>query len=171
MDAFTRDLVAFTPKLRKYAVRLTGTADRADDLVQDTLVKALAKRHLYQPDTNLLGWLMTIQRNLFLAGLRKRNRLVADPDGLMSDAFMAPDDLQAALEARGAIEVIFEMPSPWSDALIDAGLGRTLDEVARDRSVSTGTVKSRLNRARTELAAALGEERRMLKQRRPTFAD
>src|SRR3954470_12886983 len=74
-------LLAATPSLRAFAMSLSGNLDRADDLVQDTLLRAIANIELFQPGTNLCAWLFTILHNLFRSEYRKRIREVEDTDG------------------------------------------------------------------------------------------
>ena len=85
-DASFRDaLLAAVPSLRAFAISLSGNVDRADDLVQDTLVRAIANAHRFEPGTNLNAWLFTILRNLFHSEYRKRRREVEDPDGAYAE--------------------------------------------------------------------------------------
>src|SRR5215218_10422309 len=74
-------LLKAVPSLRAFAISLSGNVDRADDLVQDTLMRALANIHRFEPGTNLNAWLFTILRNLFHSEYRKRKREVEDADG------------------------------------------------------------------------------------------
>src|SRR6185369_7308724 len=80
-NALRDDLLASIPNLRAFAVSLTGSSERADDLVQETLTKAWAKFHTFQEGTNLRAWLFTILRNEFYSQLRKRGREVEDAEG------------------------------------------------------------------------------------------
>ena len=80
-QALRDDLLASIPNLRAFAVSLTGNGERADDLVQETLMKAWAKFHTFQEGTNLRAWLFTILRNEFYSQLRKRGREVEDAEG------------------------------------------------------------------------------------------
>ena len=80
-NALRDDLLASIPNLRAFAVSLTGNGERADDLVQETLMKAWAKFHTFQEGTNLRAWLFTILRNEFYSQLRKRGREVEDVEG------------------------------------------------------------------------------------------
>src|SRR6185503_776541 len=84
-NALREDLLAAIPNLRAFAVSLTGNSERADDLVQETLVKAWAKFHTFQEGTNLRAWLFTILRNEFYSQLRKRGREVEDAEGVMTE--------------------------------------------------------------------------------------
>ena len=79
---FRSDLIAIIPNLRAFAASLAGSFDRADDLVQETLVKAWDKQHTFQPGTNLKAWLFTILRNEFYTQMRKKGREVQDVDGI-----------------------------------------------------------------------------------------
>ena len=81
---FKADLLGAIPNLRAFAVSLTHNSDRADDLVQETLVKAWDKQASFQPGTNLKAWLFTILRNEFYSQIRKRGREVQDTDGAMT---------------------------------------------------------------------------------------
>jgi RNA polymerase sigma-70 factor (ECF subfamily) len=74
-------MLAVVPRLRAFAISLCGNTDRADDLVQETLLRAMAKINSFQPGTNMPAWLFTILRNLFRSEYRKRRREVEDTDG------------------------------------------------------------------------------------------
>ena len=82
IDSGLRDIMlGATPNLRAFAISLTSNVDRADDLVQETLMRAIANIHRFQPGTNMQAWLFTILRNLFHSEYRKRRREVEDADG------------------------------------------------------------------------------------------
>ena len=82
LDPQLRDqILAAVPSLRAFGISLCGNVDRADDLVQETLLRALANIHSFQPGTNMQAWLFTILRNLFRSEYRKRRREVEDADG------------------------------------------------------------------------------------------
>ena len=82
LDPAIRDQVLATvPSLRAFAISLCGNMGCADDLVQETLLRALAHIDSFRPGTNMPAWLFTILRNLFLSEYRKRRREVGDPDG------------------------------------------------------------------------------------------
>ena len=78
--SFKREMLATLPSLRAFAVSLTGKHDKADDLVQDTVMKAWAKQSSFEMGTNLKAWLFTILRNEFYSQMRKRGREVQDSD-------------------------------------------------------------------------------------------
>ena len=107
-QAFKNDLLGAIPSLRAFAVSLAQNADKADDLVQETLVKAWDKQGSFQPGTNLKAWLFTILRNEFYSQMRKRGREVQDSDGLMTarlavhpsqHGMLDLEDFRAALRA------------------------------------------------------------------------
>src|SRR5207302_2806020 len=75
------DILAAVPNLRAFAISLSGNTDRADDLVQETLLRAIANIDSFQPGSNLPAWLFTILRNLFRSDYRKRRREVEDAEG------------------------------------------------------------------------------------------
>src|SRR3989442_12778372 len=80
------DILASVPSLRAFAISLSGNVDRADDLVQETLLRAMANIDSFQPGTNLPAWLFTILRNLFRSEYRKRRREVEDADGSYAES-------------------------------------------------------------------------------------
>src|SRR6266699_931783 len=99
LDASVRDAVlAAVPSLRAFAISLCGNIDRADDLVQETLLRALAHIDSFQPGTNMPAWLFTILRNLFRSEYRKRRREVADAEGRYAE------DLKSPPEQTGRVE-------------------------------------------------------------------
>src|SRR6476620_5067403 len=108
VDPALRDqILAAIPSLRAFAISLSGNVDRADDLVQETLLRALANIHSFQPGTNMPAWLLTILRNLFRSEYRKRRREVEDADGSYADTLKSHPSQNAHLEFeefRGALE-------------------------------------------------------------------
>src|SRR5438046_10544388 len=80
-DSLRDDILASVPSLRAFAISLSGNGDRADDLVQETLLRAIANIDSFQPGSNLPAWLLTILRNVFLSGYRKRRREVEGVEG------------------------------------------------------------------------------------------
>src|ERR1700744_4496044 len=83
--SFKRDLLATLPSLSAFAFSLSGRHDKADDLVQDTIMKAWAKQDSFELGTNIKAWLFTILRNEFYSQMRKRGREVQDSDGLFTE--------------------------------------------------------------------------------------
>ncbi len=154
---FRDGILAALPHLRAFAMSLTGNPDRADDLVQETVLRAWDKRARFQDGTNLQAWLFTILRNQFYSEHRKRQREVEDTDGSFAGRLaVAPEqviklevqDLRAALqrltpEQREALLLVSAQSLPYEEAAAVCG-------------VAIGTIKSRVNRARTRLADLLG---------------
>ncbi|MBN9268939.1 MAG: RNA polymerase subunit sigma, partial [Mesorhizobium sp.] len=99
-QGFKTDLLASIPSLRAFAVSLTQNADKADDLVQETLVKAWDKHGSFQPGTNLKAWLFTILRNEFYSQMRKRGREVQDSDGIMTARLAVHPAQQGQLDIK-----------------------------------------------------------------------
>ena len=99
LDPSVRDtILAAVPSLRAFAISLSGNVDRADDLVQETLLRALAHIDSFQPGTNMSAWLFTILRNLFRSEYRKRRREVEDPEGNYAET------LKSQPEQTGRVE-------------------------------------------------------------------
>ena len=151
-----RDMVAAIPRLRAFAVSLCGNPDRADDLVQETLAKALLNIESFTIGTNLLAWLFTILRNAYYSEFRKRRREVADIDGGLSGMLVSKanqDDHMEYLDFRQALQ---KLPPDQREALILIGAsGLSYEEAAEICKCAVGTMKSRVSRARTRLAELL----------------
>lgn len=148
------DLLAEIPRLRRYARALTGDRTRADDLVQDTLERALGRWRLWRPG-NLRAWLMTIMHNLFVNELRA-NALVEYRD----DAALPEHPVRSAqadsLELRDLERALQSLPAEQREVLLLVGLEEVAyEEVARIVGVPIGTVMSRLSRARSRLRSLM----------------
>jgi RNA polymerase sigma-70 factor (ECF subfamily) len=150
--AIKRDMVAAIPRLRAFAVSLSGNPDRADDLVQETLAKALLNIKSFTVGTNLLAWLFTILRNAYYSEFRKRRREVADVDGSLSGTLVSKanqDDHMEFLDFRNALQTL---PPDQREALILIGAsGLSYEEAAEICKCAVGTMKSRVSRARSRL--------------------
>src|SRR5436853_2885715 len=85
-ESLRDDILASVPSLRAFAISLSGNVDRADDLVQETLLRAMASIDSFQPGTNMSAWLFTILRNLFRSEYRKRRREDEDSDGSYAES-------------------------------------------------------------------------------------
>ncbi len=150
------DLIAIIPNLRAFAVSLCGNPDRADDLVQETLVKAWSNLGSFVEGTNLPAWLFTILRNIYYSEYRKRRREVADSDGAIA-AKLATAPAQIGhmdlLDFRAALQ---HLPNDQREALILIGAsGLSYEEAAQICGCAVGTMKSRVNRARNRLSELL----------------
>ena len=150
------DLIAVIPNLRAFAVSLCGNPDRADDLVQETLVKAWGNLNSFVEGTNLPAWLFTILRNFYYSEYRKRRREVADSDGAIATQLAtapAQTGHMDLLDLHGALQ---QLPGDQREALILIGAsGLSYEEAASICGCAVGTMKSRVNRARNRLAEIL----------------
>ena len=144
------------PALRRFARRLVGPQGDADDLVQETLVKALSASAQFQPGTALKSWLFTIMRNTFCTAYRVRQReRVGIEDAIAAKLSVAPAQDWAVRknEMEAALELL---PDHVRRSLILIAFGTSYDETARICHCEVGTVKSRVNRARKALTESLG---------------
>src|ERR1700744_3615970 len=154
LDPAIRDQVLSTvPSLRAFAISLCGNIDRADDLVQETLLRALSHIDSFEPGTNMPAWLFTILRNLFQSEYRKRRREVEDADGRYADRLKSHPEQNGRVEFEEFRTALAKLPSDQREALILVGAsGFSYEEAANICGCAVGTIKSRVNRARTRLA-------------------
>ena len=153
---FRSQLIAAIPGLRAFGMSLTARGDRADDLVQETLMKAWKHHDSYQPGTNMKAWLYTILRNEFYTQLRKRKREVEDADGAYSGRVIVPAEQNGHLDMADLRIALDKLPEDQREAVILVGAsGFSYEEAAEICSVAVGTVKSRVNRARARLSVLL----------------
>src|SRR5215211_6667325 len=149
-------LLAATPNLRAFAVSLTGSFDRADDLVQDTLLRALSHIDRFERGTNLNAWLFTILRNLFHSEYRKRRREVEDVDGSYALSLRTQPEQTAHVDFKDFQQALAKLPVDQREALVLVGAeGLSYEQAAEICGVAVGTIKSRVNRARNRLAEIL----------------
>jgi RNA polymerase sigma-70 factor (ECF subfamily) len=154
---FRSDLLAAIPSLRAFAVSLAQNADKADDLVQETLVKAWDKQKSFQPGTNLKAWLFTILRNEFYSQMRKRGREVQDSDGTMTGRLAVHPSQDGALDLQDFRRALKQVPEDQREAIILIGAsGFSYEEAAEICGCAVGTIKSRVSRGRTRLTELLG---------------
>jgi RNA polymerase sigma-70 factor (ECF subfamily) len=149
-------MLAAVPSLRAFAVSLCGNVDGADDLVQETLCRALAHIDSFQPGTNLRAWLFTILRNQFRSNYRKRRREVEDGDGRYASHLQMLPEQHDQMQLKDVLAALQQLQSDQREALIlISAAGYSYDEAAVICGCAAGTVKSRVNRARTRLAQIL----------------
>jgi len=149
---FKKDLLATIPSLRAFAVSLSQNADKADDLVQETLVKAWDKHESFQMGTNLKAWLFTILRNEFYSQMRKRGREVQDSEGIMTERLAVHPSQEGKLDLADFREALEKLPEDQREAIILIGAsGFSYEEAAMICNCAVGTIKSRVSRARTRL--------------------
>ncbi len=154
------EIVTHLPALRAFARGLTGNASAADDLVQDTVLKAWSKFHLFQDGTNLRAWLFTILRNSFLSSRRKAAREIADSEGSFAGRLATKPDHDGRLAMQEMAEALNQLPVEQREALLLVGaLGFSVEEAAETCDCAPGTIKSRANRGRSALAQILGLEK------------
>ena len=153
--SFHADLKAILPRLRVYALSLTHDRDRADDLVQETVVKVLAGRKRFRPGTCFSAWVFRIQRNEFISGLRRLRPTVLF-DEVMCNALSHPARQDVGLVMREFLVAFGKLTSGQREALVLAVVdGQSYAHIARHVGVSVGTIKSRISRARDMLELLL----------------
>ena len=150
---FDRGLVRYRPNLIAFACSLGSDFAQADDLVQETLMRALANRHRYIPGTNQCAWLFTILRNLFLSQKRRDWREVELTDHRERITPARGSEVQEeAVYLSELCAALGTLPRPQRTAIVlVAGYGYSLSEVAERERCPVGTIKSRMNRARRAL--------------------
>lgn len=150
------DLARMVPNLRAFARSLCGNADRADDLVQETLVKAWQNRASFAEGSNLKAWLFTILRNTFLSERRKRKYEVEDNDGAIAASVGVNGGQSGHMDMLDFTDALKTLPADQREALILIGAeGFAYEEAALMCGCAVGTIKSRVNRARSRLAELL----------------
>lgn len=154
------DLIAAMPNLRAFAISLCGSSDRADDLVQETLVKAWNKIDTFEKGTNLKAWLFTILRNTYFSQFRKARREVADTDGEYAARLAVKPAQEGHVDVQDLIKAMDVLGAEQREALIlIAAEGFSYEEAAAVADCAVGTIKSRVNRARSKLAEIMEIER------------
>lgn len=154
---FKRELLAALPNLRAFAVSLVGRHDRADDLVQDTIMKAWAKQESFEIGTNIKAWLIKILLNSFYSQMRKNGREVQDSDGILTERLSVHPAQHGALDLQDFRVALNTLPPDQREAIILVGAsGFSYEEAAEICNCAVGTIKSRVSRARQRLQDILG---------------
>jgi RNA polymerase sigma-70 factor (ECF subfamily) len=157
--SFKRELLSTLPSLRAFAVSLSGRHDKADDLVQDTVMKAWAKQDSFEMGTNIKAWLFTILRNEFYSQMRKRGREVQDTDGYFTSNLAVHPSQYGLLDLQDFSKALSDLPEDQREALLLVGAaGFAYEEAAEICNCRVGTIKSRVSRARKRLQEVLGVE-------------
>ena len=139
---FKRELLSILPSLRAFAVSLSGQHDKADDLVQDTIMKA---------------WLFTILRNEFFSQMRKKGREVQDSEGVFTENLAVHPSQYGSLDLQDFRKALDQLPDDQKEAIILIGAsGFSYEDTAEICGCAVGTIKSRVSRARTRLQELLG---------------
>ena len=157
----TRDaLLAQIPDLRASAFLLCGSKDRADDLVQDTVLSAWAHLDDFQAGTNMGAWLFTIMRNRFRTDYRKSRRWVQDVNGQYAERLTSKPEQEGWSISADLRYALAQLPAHQREAIILVGAkGLSLVEAAAVCWCEVGTIKSRTNRGRARLAELLAYTR------------
>lgn len=157
------------PDLRRYARAIAHNPVAADDLVQDSLLRALAKSHLYRPGTNLRAWLFTILHNQHVSDMRRNARtgIAVDPDDAGAALATRPDQ-ETGLVMSSLERALRALPDKQRVLIELVALGElSYEEVAQSHGLPLGTVKSRISRGRTQLRDALEGRGNLCRSSRP----
>ncbi|MBQ2262833.1 MAG: sigma-70 family RNA polymerase sigma factor [Loktanella sp.] len=148
-----------TLALQRRALKLTSNPHRADDLVQETLLKAWTKRDSFRPDSHLRAWLFTILRNTFFSDLRKYRREVEDADGKFAETLYELPRQDHAVAMTELVSAIAKLPDVQRKPLVMMGVyGYSQLETAIACGCTVGTVKSRVSRGRSLLSHAVAHD-------------
>jgi RNA polymerase sigma-70 factor (ECF subfamily) len=160
---FKQELLTVLPHLRAFARGLCGRPDFADDLVQETAIKAWVARDRFTPGTNMRAWTFAILRNHYLSELR-RNRHQAEYDPDSAERLLVMDaDQEAPLHLSDMEMALLKLSPERREALLLVGAGGfTYEEAAKISDCAIGTMKSRVARARDQLAHLLDPERNVI---------
>ena len=153
---FKRALTGAIPHLRAFARGLCGRPDMADDLVQETLLKAWAARARFEPGSSMRAWTFTILRNAWLTDVR-RNRFRGDYDDAVAERILvAPAGQEAPLHLDDLGRALMQLPPERREALLLVGAeGFSYEEAAQICGCAVGTIKSRVGRARAAITAMI----------------
>jgi RNA polymerase sigma-70 factor (ECF subfamily) len=153
------EMLPLIPALRAFAVSLSHDRDRAEDLVQETLLSACRSMDQFEPGTNMTAWLFTILRNHFYSEYRRRRRDVRDVEGSYTNSLVVQPEQLIRTEYEELWVALGNLPKNMRDLLLLVGvIGVSYDEAARICGCAAGTVKSRVHRARQRLAKLLAIE-------------
>ncbi|HEY3694549.1 sigma-70 family RNA polymerase sigma factor [Phenylobacterium sp.] len=152
VQGWREEVVGLIPTLRAFAWSLSHNGADADDLVQETLIKAWSNRARFEPGTNLRAWLFTILRNTYYTHLLRRRREVRDETGAYASTLRCGPMQDWSLAVRTLQAALAELPAKHREALIlVAAAGLSYEEAAAVCGCALGTIKSRVNRARAKL--------------------
>jgi RNA polymerase sigma-70 factor (ECF subfamily) len=156
---FSRELEAALPRLRNFARSLTRDYEQADDLVQETMLKAWAARASFQAGTSFSAWTMTILKNVYLSQ-RRRARFQADWSDALAAKLAAPaGEQEQRVHVADLVRALDKLSPEQREAVLLVAVDvRSYDEAARFAGVPVGTLKSRVSRARQALHALMDRE-------------
>lgn len=156
-DSIRDALVAAIPNLRAFAVSLCGDPHLANDLVQETLMKAWANQNSFELGTNLKAWLFRILRNTYFSDYRKSRRQVQDEDGVAAEQLTSLPQQEGYADLQDFKRMLKHLSADQREALLLIGAeGVSYEEAAAITGCAVGTVKSRVNRARIRLVELMG---------------
>lgn len=162
LEAIRKEVVALLPRLRRFALSLTGNAVDADDLVQDAVERALRNLHRWEEGTRLDSWMYRLTQNVWIDAIRSRKVRAAEPidDAVLERAGIDGErDAQARLEFAATCNAMAKLPEEQRVVVALVCVeGMSYREAADTLDVPIGTLTSRLFRARSTLAAALAGE-------------
>jgi len=155
---FKRELTEVVPHLRAFARGLCGHPDMADDLVQETLLKAWAAQERFEPGTSMRAWTFVILRNVYLTDMR-RNRFRGEYDENVAERILtAPAGQEEPIHLSDMHRALLTLPTERREALLLVGAGGfSYEEAAQICGCAIGTIKSRVARARATLNSMLAE--------------
>src|SRR5499427_9473264 len=169
---FKNELLGLIPFLRAFARSLCGNYESADDLAQETLVKAWQSRNAFEPGTNLKAWLFTILRNQFYSDRRRAWRQAPWDDAAAERVPVARGEQTWAVQLSDTARALKGLPAEQREALILVGEGGfSYEDAAKISNCAVGTVKSRVARARKALTAALDGQAPLSGEPRPAGKD
>ena len=150
------ELVSHLGVLRAFAISLCRNPTLADDLVQETVMKAWKSIATFEPGTNMRAWLFTILRNHYYNVYAKSRREVGDADGILTETLSVKPDHDGRLAYRDFLVAFEQLPDEQREAITLIGAsGFAYHEAAEMCGVATGTMKSRVGRARQRLVELL----------------
>ncbi len=153
------DVIELIPRLRAYARMLTRDMHDADDLVQETLLKALSNIDSFQRGTMLRAWLFTIMRNSFYTNVKKRARERPGAEDCVSSFLSVQPDHDKVIHGKRLLAAIERLPEHYREILVlVVMLGESYEDAAAVCNVAIGTVKSRVNRARKLVMDEMGAD-------------
>jgi RNA polymerase sigma-70 factor (ECF subfamily) len=152
-ESFKAELIALLPKLRGHAMALTGSSAAADDLVQETVMRAWRFREGFQDGSNMAAWVGRILRNTFYTVAVAQKRTVQDVDGRYAAQLVSKPEQEWRVKYGRFQAALLTLPAEAREALVlVVGEGHSYEEAAAIAGCPVGTMKSRVNRARERLA-------------------
>jgi RNA polymerase sigma factor (sigma-70 family) len=154
-----RDLIALIPAMRAFSRTFCRNNTDADDLIQETLTRALANAHRFQRGTKLKSWLFTIMRNTFITSATRYARECPGADDCVSTMGETGPSQEWSLRSNEVKQALERLPRDQREIIVLVAIaGFPYEEAAEICGCAVGTIKSRLNRARRVLERELGEE-------------